>query len=83
MNIGGYKAIDNAINMDDFNSLCLDMILVHIPFVLKNSIMDATLVDKNNLPHDLCYKITLRYVLYYLLNEEPKVGLWSSINNVY
>lgn len=64
MNIGGYKVIEHVINMGDSNSLCLDVILVHMPFVLKSSIVDATLVDKNNLPHDLCYKTTLRYVRY-------------------
>ena len=81
----GYKAIKDALNMDynmdPPNSLCLNVILVHMPFVLKSSITDATLVDKNNLPHNLCYETALKYVRYFLLKESPKAGLLSSVGN--
>jgi len=56
VNIGGYKAIEHALNFGDSNSLCLEVILVHMPFVLKSSIVDEILVDKNNLPLYVCYE---------------------------
>ena len=79
----GDKAIEHALNFGDSNSLCLEVILVHMPFVLKSSIVDEILVDKNNLPFYVCYETTLWYVRHFLLNEEHKAGLWSSIGNVH
>ena len=74
MNIGGYKAIEHALNNGDSNSLCLEVILVHMPFVLKSSIVDEILVDKNNLPLYVCFETTLWYVRHFLLNEEHKAN---------
>ena len=74
-------AINEDLNMDDDKSLSLNVVLVHIPFVLKIVLIDETLVVQNN-PHDICYRTTLRYV-WGLLNEPPKVGLWPSIGNLH